>query len=65
MAELYFGAYNSQFVEKNLNIIDNFLIPFDIVNFYEKSAIEYAKIKKRKQYNWRIRYANSFYCTFK
>ena len=45
VAELYFGAYNSHFVEKNLNIVDNFLIPFDIVNFDENSAIEYAKIK--------------------
>jgi len=45
VAELYFGAYNSQFIEKNLQIVKNFLIPFDIVEFDEKSAIEYAKIK--------------------
>ncbi len=45
MAELYFGAYNSQLIEKNLKIIENFLIPFDIVDFNEKCAIEYGKIK--------------------
>ena len=47
VAELYYGAYNSQKVEKNLIIIDNFLKPFDYVEFYEKSAIEYAKIKSK------------------
>ena len=45
VAELYYGAYNSQKVEKNLIIIDSFLKPFDYVEFDEKSAIEYAKIK--------------------
>jgi len=24
VAKLYLGAYNSQFIEKNLNIVDNF-----------------------------------------
>ena len=45
VAELYFGAYNSQLVEKNLKIVDNFLIPFDIINFDERCALEYGKIK--------------------
>jgi tRNA(fMet)-specific endonuclease VapC len=44
-AELYFGAYNSQDVEKNLQTIKNFLLPFEIIDFDEKAAIEYAKIK--------------------
>jgi len=44
-AELYFGVYNSQNIEKNLNTIKNFLLPFEIIDFDEKSAIEYAKIK--------------------
>jgi len=45
VAELYYGAYNSQKIEKNLITIDSFLKPFDYVEFDEKSAIEYAKIK--------------------
>jgi tRNA(fMet)-specific endonuclease VapC len=51
VAELYYGAYNSQKIEKNLMTLDSFLKPFDYVEFNEKSAIEYAKIKsnlKRK-----------------
>jgi len=44
-AELYFGAYNSDFVEKNLKTIENFLLPFDIINFDDKASIEYGKIK--------------------
>ncbi len=47
MAELYFGAYNSEYVEKNLQIVENFLLPFDILHFDEKSAINYAKIKSK------------------
>ncbi len=45
VSELYYGVYNSQKVEKNLEIIKNFLIPFEILDFDEKSGIEYAKIK--------------------
>ncbi|WP_457564125.1 type II toxin-antitoxin system tRNA(fMet)-specific endonuclease VapC [Caminibacter pacificus] len=45
VAELYFGAYNSQNVEQNVKVVNNFLLPFDIVDFDESSAINYAKIK--------------------
>lgn len=45
IAELYYGAYNSKRVEKNLDTINSFLEPFDFVEFDEKSALEYAKIK--------------------
>jgi len=44
-AELYFSVYNSQDIEKNLKIIKNFLLPFEIIEFDEKAAVEYAKIK--------------------
>ena len=44
-AELYFGAYNSEYIEKNLEVVKNFLVPFEIINFDEKAAREYAKIK--------------------
>ena len=45
VSELYFGAYNSQNIKKNIEIVKNFLLPFDIVDFDEKAGIEYAKIK--------------------
>ena len=51
VAELYYGAYNSQKIEENLRRVDNFLKPFDYIEFNKESAIEYAKIKsdlKRK-----------------
>ena len=45
VAELYFGAYNSSYLERNISVIERFLIPFEIVNFDEKAAMEYGKIK--------------------
>jgi len=45
VAELYYGAYNSQKIEENLRRVDNFLKPFDHIEFNKESAIEYAKIK--------------------
>ena len=47
VAELYFGAYNSSYLEKNISVIDRFLIPFEILNFDEKAAMEYGKIKAK------------------
>lgn len=47
VAELYFGAYNSSYIEKNISVIERFLIPFEIVNFDEKAAIEYGKVKAK------------------
>jgi len=45
VAELYFGAYNSTHVEKNLQIVEHFLVPFEILDFNAKAAIEYGRIK--------------------
>ena len=45
VAELYFGAYNSQNIEKNIEIVKNFLLAFEIVDFDRKASIEYARIK--------------------
>ncbi len=45
VAELYFGAYNSQNVKKNIEVVKNFLLPFEVVDFDKKASIEYAKIK--------------------
>ncbi len=47
VAELYFGAYNSSYLERNISVIERFLIPFEIVNFDEKAAMEYGKIKAK------------------
>ena len=47
VAELYFGAYNSSYIEKNISVIERFLIPFEIVNFDEKAAMEYGKVKAK------------------
>ena len=45
VAELYFGAYNSQNIKRNIETVKNFLLPFEIVEFDSKAGIEYAKIK--------------------
>ena len=44
VSELFFGAYKSNYVEKNLKAIESFLIPFEIVNFDYKASKEYGKI---------------------
>ncbi len=54
VAELYFGAYNSSHIEKKISVIQRFLIPFEIVNFDEKAAIEYGKIKAKLRKNGNI-----------
>lgn len=45
VSELYFGAYKSQFVEKNLLALEHFLRPFDLVEYDTKAAISYGKIR--------------------
>ena len=44
-SELIYGAYKSQRIESNLEIIESFLMPFDIIDFNYTSAIEYGKIR--------------------
>lgn len=45
VSELIYGAYKSQFVEKNLKAIEHFLIPFDVAEYDYKAALEYGKIR--------------------
>ena len=45
VSELMYGAYKSQFVEKNLKAIEHFLIPFDVANYDYKASLEYGKIR--------------------
>lgn len=45
VSELVYGAYKSQFVEKNLKAIEHFLVPFDVAEYDYKAAFEYGKIR--------------------
>ena len=45
ISELMHGAYKSQFIEKNLKVLENFLMPFDIVDYDYNASIEYGKIR--------------------
>jgi tRNA(fMet)-specific endonuclease VapC len=45
VSELMYGAYKSQFVEKNLQTIENFLMPFEIIDYDYHASIEYGKIR--------------------
>ena len=45
VSELMYGAFKSQFVEKNLNAIEAFLLPFEIVDYDYMAAIAYGKIR--------------------
>lgn len=45
VSELYYGAYKSQYVKKNLLALEHFLKPFDIVEYDLKASIEYGKIR--------------------
>lgn len=45
VSELIYGAYKSQFVEKNLKAIEHFLVPFDVVEYDYKAALAYGNIR--------------------
>ena len=45
VSELYYGAYKSQYVEKNLLALEHFLQPFNIVEYDLKASIEYGQIR--------------------
>lgn len=51
VAELIFGAENSQMPEKNLNVVEDFLSRLQILDYGVDAAIQYGNIKaqlKRK-----------------
>jgi len=54
VSKLMYGAFKSQFVEKNLKAIESFLIPFDIVDYDYKACIEYGKIRADLEKNGRV-----------
>jgi tRNA(fMet)-specific endonuclease VapC len=45
VSELFYGAYKSLHVEKNLRTLERFLLPFDIVEYGYKAAMEYGRIR--------------------
>ena len=45
VSELMYGAFKSEFVEKNLKAIESFLMPFEIVDYDYMASIEYGKIR--------------------
>ena len=45
VSELIYGAYKSQYVDKNIKAIEGFLLPFEIVDYDYNAAIEYGKIR--------------------
>lgn len=49
VAELYFGVFNSQHVEKNLAALQNFLMPLEILAFDENAAMHYGQIRSMLQ----------------
>jgi len=44
-AELYYGVYNSAFIEKNSLNLANFLIGLTILEFDSGAAVEYGRIR--------------------
>ena len=45
VSELYYGAYKSEYIEKNLLALEHFLQPFDILEYDLKASIEYGQIR--------------------
>jgi tRNA(fMet)-specific endonuclease VapC len=45
VSELYYGAYKSQHIEKNLLALEHFLKPFNILEYDTKASVEYGKIR--------------------
>ena len=45
VSELYYGAYKSEYVDKNLRALEHFLYPFDIREYDIQAAAAYGKIR--------------------
>ena len=54
VSELYFGAYKSQHVEKNLLTLEYFLKPFSIVEYGIQAAKEYGELRAKLQKNGQV-----------
>ncbi len=54
VAELYFGVYNSQNIEKNHISLVEFLAPFKILDFDDEDAKEFGRIKSKLRKEGRL-----------
>lgn len=54
VSELYFGAYKSEFVSKNLLALEHFLRPFNILEYDLQAAKEYGEIRATLQKSGKI-----------
>jgi tRNA(fMet)-specific endonuclease VapC len=45
LAELRYGVSKSQYIEKNQQALDEFILPLEIADFDEKTAQEYGTIR--------------------
>ena len=45
VSELMYGVYKSDYITKNLNAIESFLLPFEIVAYDYNAAVKYGKIR--------------------
>jgi tRNA(fMet)-specific endonuclease VapC len=61
VSELYYGSYKSQYVERNISVIEEFLSPLEIIKFDTKASIEYGKIRANLEKNGNIIDANDVF----
>lgn len=45
VSELMYGTYKSEHTQKNLQALENFLLPFEIVDYDYSASIQYGKIR--------------------
>lgn len=45
LAELRYGVAKSQYIQKNQEALDEFILPLEIADFDEKAAIAYGEIR--------------------
>jgi len=54
VAELYFGVFNSQNIEKNHVSLVEFLAPFEILDFDDEDAKEFGRIRAKLKKEGRL-----------
>ena len=45
VSELIYGAFKSEYAEKNLKAIESFIMPFEIIDYDFSASMEYGKIR--------------------
>lgn len=45
VSELYYGVYKSKHIEKNLQALNNFLLPLEVLPFDDEAALFYGQIR--------------------